>query len=168
MRKEINVGILVNTHGLRGEMKVKVLSDFVELRFYKGAVVHLTTPKEQVSLKIENVRESKGLLIVKFAGYDNINQVEAWKGCMLTVSEADLQELDEFEAYYHELQDAVVYDMDDEWLGQVVDVIETGANAVLRVKMEDKEILIPFVRAFVKEFDRKAKIMKVELMEGLV
>ena len=66
------------------------------------------------------------------------------------------------------MMDASVYDMDDNYIGKVIEVIETGANAVLRVQTEGKDILIPFVRTFVKEFDRKEKIMKVELMEGLV
>ena len=154
--KEINIGMLVNTHGLRGEMKVKVLTDFPQLRFQKGAVVHLQLAQGQFDLKVQHVRESKGQLLVKFEGYDDINQVEGWKGSMLTIREEELQELDEFEAYFHELQDAVS------------EIIETGANAILRVKTKDKDILIPFVRAFVKEFDRKNKVMKVELMEGLV
>ena len=62
----------------------------------------------------------------------------------------------------------MVYDMQGVQLGTVSEIIETGANAILRVKTKDKDILIPFVRAFVKEFDRKNKVMKVELMEGLV
>ncbi|MCR0568021.1 ribosome maturation factor RimM [[Clostridium] innocuum] len=166
--KEINIGMLVNTHGLRGEMKVKVLTDFPELRFHKGAVVHLQLAQEQLDLKVQHVHESKGQLLVKFEGYDDINQVEGWKGSMLTIREEELQELNEYEAYFHELQDAVVYDMEGVQLGTVSEIIETGANAILRVKTKDKDILIPFVRAFVKEFDRKSKVMKVELMEGLV
>ena len=110
--KEINIGMLVNTHGLRGEMKVKVLTDFPQLRFQKGAVVHLQLAQGQFDLKVQHVRESKGQLLVKFEGYDDINQVEGWKGSMLTIREEELQELDEFEAYFHELQDAVVYDME--------------------------------------------------------
>lgn len=166
--KEINIGILVNTHGLRGEAKVKCLSDFPEMRFRKGAKMYIHTSEGKIELCVERVRESKGLLIVKFKNYDNINQIEPWKGSKLTISEQSLQELDEFEAYYHELMDAMVYDLDDTYIGKVIEIIETGANAVLRVQTEEKDILIPFVRAFVKEFDRKEKIMKVELMEGLV
>lgn len=85
--KEINIGMLVNTHGLRGEMKVKVLTDFPQLRFQKGAVVHLQLAQGQFDLKVQHVRESKGQLLVKFEGYDDINQVEGWKGSMLTIRE---------------------------------------------------------------------------------
>lgn len=166
--KEINIGILVNTHGLRGEVKVKCLSDFPEIRFCKGAKMFIHTASGKLELCVERVRESKGLLIVKFKDYYDINQVEIWKGSKLTIDEQDLQELDEYEAYYHEMMEAKVYDMDDNYIGKVIEVIETGANAVLRVAAEDKAILIPFVRTFVKEFDRKEKIMKVELMEGMV
>ncbi|MCR0204085.1 ribosome maturation factor RimM [[Clostridium] innocuum] len=166
--KNINIGMLVNTHGLRGEVKIKVLTDFPQMRFHKGATVHLQLPTGELDLCVTGVRESKGQLLVKFEGYDDINQVEAWKGSMLTIREDELQELDAYEAYYYELQDAAVYTMDGTLLGTVTEIIETGANAVLRVKTADKDILIPFVRAFVKEFDRKAKVMKVELLEGLL
>ncbi len=94
---------------------------------------------------------------MKFKDYDDINQVEAWKGSTLTISEQDLHELDEDEAYYHEMMDASVYDMDNNFIGKVIEVIETGANAVLRVQTKNANILIPFVRTFVKEFDRKEK-----------
>ena len=62
----------------------------------------------------------------------------------------------------------MVYDMEGVQLGPVSEILETGANAILRVTSHDNGILIPLVRAVVKEFDRKNKVMKVELMEGLV
>ena len=76
--KEINIGMLVNTHGLRGEMKVKVLTDFPQLRFQKGAVVHLQLAQGQFDLKVQHVRESKGQLLVKFKGYDDIKVTYLW------------------------------------------------------------------------------------------
>lgn len=166
--KRVNIGVITNTHGLKGEVKVKCLTDFPEMRFKKGNTIHMQNRAEGMSACIQNIRMAKDLMIIKFEGYDDINQVEAWKGNMLSVTEDELHTLEDDEAYYYEIQDSEVYDMDEHYIGKVVEIIETGANAVLRVKMEKRDVLIPFVKAFVKEFDKKEKKMKVELIEGLL
>lgn len=165
--KKINVGIIVNTHGLRGEVKIKLLSDFPHLRFAKGAQVYMEYAKEEKELIVAGARVNKDMLIVRFEGCDDINIVEPWKGAVLYIYEDQLQDLDEDEAYFYEMKDARVYDMKETYLGVVNEIIETGANVVLRVSDGEKQMLIPFVKAFVKEFDRKEKIMHVEVMEGL-
>lgn len=166
--KEVNIGVIVNTHGLRGEVKVKCLSDSQQLRFAKKARVNLHHDGQKQELTIANVREAKGLLIVKFEGYDDINEVEAWKGSYLRVPVECLQKLSEEEAYFYELQNSKVYDMQEHYLGEVVEIIETGGAVVLRVKGEAQEVLIPFVKAFVKAFDKEEKIMHVEVLEGML
>ena len=166
--KQIKIGVITNTHGLRGEVKVKCLSDFPQLRFQKGASVNAQLPQGIKTLGIEQVRTAKDLLIVKFCEYDNIAQVEGMKGTLLSIDETSVQELDDDEAYFFEMQDSEVYELDGRYLGKVTEVLETGANAILRVSDGTQEVLIPFVKAFVKEFDKKNKIMKVELMEGLL
>lgn len=166
--KQIKIGVITNTHGLRGEVKVKCLSDFPQLRFQKGASVNAQLPQGIKTLEIEQVRTAKDLLIVKFCEYDNIAQVEGMKGTLLSIDETSVQELDDDEAYFFEMQDSEVYELDGRYLGKVTEVLETGANAILRVSDGTQEVLIPFVKAFVKEFDKKNKIMKVELMEGLL
>lgn len=165
--KDIKIGVITNTHGLKGEVKVKNLSDFLELRYRKGNVIHLHYGDESLPLRIQSVRDGKDLLIVKFEEFDDINQVEIWKGSCLYVEDSELQELEEDEAYYHELQDSKVYDMEAQYLGTVSEIIETGANVVLRVSGGERELLIPFVKAFVKQFDKLEKRMVVEVMEGL-
>ena len=166
--KEVNVGVIVNTHGLRGEVKVKCLSDSQALRFAKKAKVNLHQENTVQELCIANVREAKGLLIVKFEGFEDINEVEAWKGAVLSVPVDRLEQLSEEEAYFYELQNSKVYDMQEHYIGEVVEIIETGGHVVLRVKGEEQEVLLPFVKAFVKTFDKTAKIMHVELLEGML
>lgn len=166
--KQIKIGVITNTHGLRGEVKVKCLSDFPQLRYQKGAAVNVQLPQGQKTLYVANTRSAKDLLIVKFQNLDTIEEVEGMKGALLTIDEASVQELEEDEAYYFEMQDSEVYDMEGNFLGRVVEILETGANAVLRVRDGKQEVLIPFVKAFVKEFDKEKKVMKVELLEGLL
>lgn len=166
--KLIRIGILANTHGLRGEVKIKSLSDFTELRFVKGAQIYLQHQGELLPLTITQIREARGLLVVKFQGYDDINQVEPWKGDDIVLYEEDLHELEEDEAYFYELIDCDVVDMNNQYLGKVVEVIETGANAILRVRNDDKDVLIPYVKAFVKKFDRSLKQIQVEMLDGML
>lgn len=166
--KHINIGVITTTHALKGEVKVKCLTDFADIRFQKGKKIFMQSKQEQIVLQIQSIRKSKELLIIKFVGYDDIEAVEGWRGNLLSINESELHALADDEAYFFEMQDSEVYDMQDLYIGKVIEVIETGANAVLRVQMAEGQVLIPFVKAFVKEFNKKAKRMKVELMEGLL
>lgn len=165
--KKINVGVIVNTHGLKGEVKIKITSDFPDLRFAKRAHVYFDDGSETIELIVKATRFNKEMLLVVFEGYDDINKIEKYKGKTLYVYENQLQPLEEDEAYFFEMMNSVVYDMQENIIGSVVEVIETGANVVLRVRQDEEEKLIPFVKAFVKEFDKEKKIMHVELVEGL-
>lgn len=165
--KNIKVGMIVNTHGLRGDVKIKLLSDFPELRFAKGAKVYRTCDQGEQELTIQSSRMQKDMLITKFEGFEDINLVEGWKGSVLYIHEDQQQKLEDDEAYFHEIMHSEVYDREEHLLGTVVEIIETGANAVLRVQGVEREYLIPFVKSFVVAFDKEAKIMHVEMMEGL-
>lgn len=164
--KQIKIGVLVNTHGLKGEVKVKPMTDFPDIRFQKGNTINIQYQNTLLPVTIKQVREQKDLLLITFEGYDDINQVEPWKGSILSIDESQLHELEEDEAYYFELQDCEVYDNENQLLGTVSEVIETGANAVLRVRGE-REYLIPYVKAFITDFDAEAKRITVKMVEGL-
>lgn len=164
--KQIKIGVLVNTHGLKGEVKVKPMTDFPDIRFQKGNTINIQYQNTLIPVTIKQVREQKDLLLLTFEGYDDINQLEPWKGSILSIDESQLHELEEDEAYYFELQDCEVYDNENQLLGTVSEVIETGANAVLRVRGE-REYLIPYVKAFVTDFDAEAKRITVKMVEGL-
>lgn len=165
----IKIGVLTNTHGIRGEVKIKSLSDFTDIRFAKGKTILIQHNEEQLPLTIQTIRETKGMLLVKFEEYDHINQVEGLKGDYIVIDESKLHELEEDEAYFFELMNCQVEDMQGNDLGTVVEVIETGANAILRVRNQSgKDVLVPYVKAFVKAFDKEQKKIQIELMEGLV
>lgn len=164
--KQIKIGVLVNTHGLKGEVKVKPMTDFPDIRFQKGNTINIQYQDKLIPVAIKHVREQKDLLLLTFEEYDDINQVESFKGSVLSIDESQLHELEEDEAYYFELQDCEVYDETDHLIGTVCEVIETGANAVLRVRGE-REYLIPYVKAFVTDFDAQTKRITVKMVEGL-
>ena len=163
--EKIRVGVIVNTHALKGEVKVKSFSDFDEQRFAKGSVLYISYHNELIEVVVKSARESKGLLLVLFEGYEHINLIEKYKGCELFIKSSDLHELEEDEVYFHDLMMCDVYLEDNTYLGKVEEVLETGANAVLRV---NKTILIPFVKAFIKESDIENKKIVIFKVEGLL
>ena len=123
--KQIKIGVLVNTHGLKGEVKVKPMTDFPDIRFQKGNTINIQYQDKLIPVAIKHVREQKDLLLLTFEEYDDINQVEPFKGSVLSIDESQLHELEEDEAYYFELQDCEVYDESRFILiGTVCEVIE--------------------------------------------
>ncbi len=163
--EKLKIGIIVNTHGLKGEVKIKSFSDFNAIRFEKKKTLSILYQGEYVDVTIATSRENKGNVFVSFVGYEDINLVEKFRNCDVCINRDDLHELEEDEVYFIDLMGCEVYLEDGQLLGQVEDVLETGANAVLRV---NQKTLIPYVKAFVKEADIKNKRIVVYDVEGLL
>jgi 16S rRNA processing protein RimM len=177
-RKEVStvkewylVGKIVNTHGIRGEVRVISHTDFPEERYATGS--HLYVGKNRTSEKLEVVVEShrrhKNFDLLKFEGFNNINDVERFKGQSLYVSEDQLSELGENEFYYHEIIGCEVFDEKGERLGTISEILSPGANDVWVVKRKGKkDLLLPYIADVVKSVDPATKRVDVELMPGLV
>jgi len=168
--KYYSVGRIVNTHGIKGELKIVPLTDFPEKRFLQGEVVYLFEDNNNypIELRISSMRNHKNMLIIKFNGYDNINEVEKWKGKMLHVSEIQLHELEEGEYYYHQIIGAKVVTTENESIGNVIDVLSYPANDVWLIKdTNGNELLIPVVDEIIKDVDIANKLITIKWMEGL-
>lgn len=163
----ITVGKIVNTHGLKGELKILPHTHFADERFAAKAILYVLIDGNMQQLIVKTAREHKGMLLVCFEGFDDINQVEHWKNCYLYIEENQQAQLDEDEIYYRELLKMQVETCEGNVLGNVVEILETGANVVIRVKGE-KELLIPYVKRFIKEVDKEDNILKVELLDGML
>ena len=161
------IGYVAGTHGIKGEIRVKVQTDFVDERFAIGACVYLEKDQKMFPFTIESVRPHKGMLLVKMKEIFNLNEVEDWKSCRLCVSADQLHELDEDEIYYHDLLNMRVVDEADHELGHVSENIESGAHAIIRVKGE-KELLIPYVKSFIIHVDVKEHVLVARLIEGML
>lgn len=164
----VKIGKIVNTHGLKGELKIIPSTHFIEERFGKGASILIRKDSVHVHAKVERMRADRGMVYVVLEGLNDINAVEIYKGCDVFVDKADLHALDEDEVYYSQLMDCEVYTRDAVYVGRVVDVIETGANAVLRVQRESDSVLIPYVKVVVTAVDVEEKRIEIEAMEGLL
>lgn len=173
MEDLLTVGKLVNTHGIRGEIKVLSRTDFPDVRFAPGSTL-LIVPENggaQLEVTIEAGREHKGMYILKLKGYTDINQVEKYKGSLLKVTKAAAVELPDNEYYFHEIVGCEVF-ADDEAstrLGVVTDILTPGANDVWVVKPpKGADLLLPVIDDVVLEVDKEARKIKVHLMEGLL
>ncbi|MGJ9458836.1 ribosome maturation factor RimM [Oceanobacillus sp. CF4.6] len=166
--KMFNVGKIVNTHGIKGEVKIYRISDFEE-RFEPGESVYIMKDDKPIKLTIATHRLHKSFDLVQFKGYENINLVESLKGCELKIREEQLTDLNENEYYYHEIIGCKVYTTDDRKLGEIKEILSPGANDVWVIKQEKgKDILIPYIDDVVKEIDIDAEKVVIEPMEGLL
>lgn len=164
-----NVGKIINTHGIRGEVKVLRISDFEE-RFRIGEVIYLEKDRDEfIPLTIEGHRIHKGYDLLRFEGYNNLNDVEPFKGFHLKISEEQLTELEEDEYYYHEIIGCEVYTIEKQFIGTIKEILSPGANDVWVVKREKgKDVLIPYIEQVVKSVDIEQKKVIIETMEGLL
>lgn len=167
--KMFEVGKVVNTHGIKGEVKVLRISDFEE-RFEVGETLFLVMESDQfVELVIDAHRVHKGFDLIRFKGLENINDVEHFKGAILKITEEQLTDLEEDEFYYHEIIGCDVYLKSGEKLGNIKEILSPGANDVWVVQQErGKDVLIPYIEDVVKQVDIPDKKVVIEPMEGLL
>lgn len=163
----LRIGVISSTHGIRGEVKVFPTTDYPE-QFEKLESVFLDTGKEMRKLEIQKVRYFKNMVIVKFCGYDNINDIEPYKGKDLLITREQAVPLEEGEFFIADLIGSRVVTEEGEELGILDDVLETGANDVFSVKKADgKELLLPYIDECILEIDVDEKLITVHMMEGL-
>ena len=167
----LSVGKIVNTHGIRGELKILSSTDFPDVRFAPGNKLTFVNPEngQQVSATVDLYRPNKGTCLIKFKEYSNINEVEKYKGWELKVSKDQAIELPENEYFFHEIMGCRVVTDENEDIGQIVEILRPGANDVWVVKMnKGSQLLLPVIDDVVLDVDVQAKIVKVHLMEGLL
>lgn len=169
MSQFFNVGKIVNTHGIRGELKVLPLTDFPEERFAKGSKLVIETGEGQLPVTVESARLHKNMYVVRLNDFTNINEVEKYKGTMLKVSSEYQTELSEDEFYFHQIVGCEVVTDEGETLGTIKEILTPGANDVWVVKANNgKEILLPYIDDVILHVDVVNQKVTVHLMEGLV
>ena len=168
MEELFRVGVISNTHGIRGEVKVYPTTDNVR-RFDDLKEVILDTGKEQLILHVTSVKYFKNMVILKFKEFDNINDIIPYKGMDLLVTRENAIPLEEGEYYIADIIGSKVITDEDKILGTLTDVLQTGANDVYVVKTKDgKEVLLPSIEECILDTDIENKIVKVHIMKGLL
>jgi 16S rRNA processing protein RimM len=166
----LNVGKIVNTQGIKGEVRVISQTDFPELRYQKGAKLTLfQEQKAPVELIVKSHRKHKNFDILSFENHPNINDVEKYRDGILKVDKTDLTELAEDEFYYHEIIGLTVFDENQQALGKIKEILSPGANDVWVVQRpKKKDILLPYIDSVVKVIDLEKGQVFVEIPEGLI
>lgn len=168
MEQLLQVGVITQTHGVRGEVKVFPTTDDAE-RFKKLKHVLLDTGKETLPLEIQSVKFFKQFVILKFKGIDDINEIEKYKRCPILVERKDAVPLEDDEYFIADMIGMDVITEDGAIFGILKDVIETGANDVYVMESPVYgEVLVPAIKECILDVDIKGRKMKIHLMNGLI
>lgn len=164
MSSRIEIGSVLGTHGIRGE--VRFLS-YGDLDLEPGQRLYLDDSDESAHLTVVSARPHKGCQLVLFEGVSGIDAAAALKKTVLFIDKADLPEPEEGEYYHFDLIGMDVVTDLGESLGKITGIIETGSKDVYEVEGPAGEILLPAIPDVILEVDLEENRMKVHLLEGL-
>ncbi|MCY9375741.1 MULTISPECIES: ribosome maturation factor RimM [Bacillus] len=170
-KRWFHVGKIVNTHGIKGEVRVISKTDFAEERYKPGNTLYLFMDgsNEPVEVTVNTHRLHKQFHLLQFKERQSLNEVEGLKNAIIKVPEEDLGELNEGEFYFHEIIGCEVFTEDGELIGKVKEILTPGANDVWVIgRKGKKDALIPYIESVVKHIDVSEKKIEIELMEGLI
>jgi 16S rRNA processing protein RimM len=167
MENYLRVGVITTTHGIHGEVKVFPTTDDVN-RFKMLKTVVLDTGKERIHLEVEGVKFFKQMVILKFKGIDDINEIEKYRGKDILIPRENAVKLDQDEYFIYDLIGSEVMTEEGSKLGILSEILQTGANDVYVVKTEDnREVLLPSIKECILDVDLINKKILVHIMRGL-
>lgn len=168
MEQFFQIGVISSTHGVRGEVKVYPTTDD-PARFKLLKEVLLDDGRTRRPVQIEQVRFFKRMVIVKFKGYDSLNDVERLRRASLYVPREEAVPLEEDEYYVADLLGMEVVTEDEKPFGRIVDVMQTAANDVYVIKSpRHGEVLVPAIADCILEVSVEENRMKIHLLDGLL
>lgn len=167
MQKYFEVGQIVNTFGIKGQLKVKPFTDDMK-RFEELKTVYICKKNEMKKVEIEDVKYNKQCVLLKVKGIEDLTEAEKYKGLFLKIDRKNAKKLPKDTYFIADILGLEVYTDEGELLGKVDDIFPTGANDVYVVKNElGKQILLPSIPEVLKEIDLEKGKVIVHLIEGL-
>jgi len=166
----LSIGEVVRPHGVRGELRVRILTEYPE-RLHLHTHFYLADPdftEKVYRYAVERIRLRRDVLLLKLEGCNSRTAAEALRGMLVQIPLEDAVPLEEGEYYLFQLLGVDVETEQGEWLGRVVEVLETGANDVYVVRGPRGEVLVPAISEVVRALDLVAKRMVIHLMPGLL
>ena len=168
MQKYFEVGQIVNTFGIKGLVKVKPFTDDPE-RFEELKKVYICKKDNLIEVEIEEVKYHKDMVLLKLKGIDDMNQAETLKGLYLKIDRKNAKKLPKDTYFIADLIGLDVYSDENELLGKLEDIYNTGANDIYVVKSElGKQLLLPSIPDVIKEIDLEKEKIIVHLLKGLI
>lgn len=162
--EKLLIGEIVNTHGIKGELKVRSFSDFMKQRLAKGQQIIAGIE----CFTVEYAREHQNVWLLKLVGFDDINQVERLRNVKLYVDRASISKLPNGQYYFFELVGCQVIDQFQQLVGVVSKVESTGFQELLRVDTGSRMVLIPFIPVFIKHVNLGKQVIEIHTIEGLI
>ena len=168
MTKYLEIGQIVNTFGIKGEVKINPFTDDIK-RFDKLKTIYIENKKVKKEYKIENVKYHKNMVIMKIKDIDTIEQAEELRNAYILIDREDEEPLEDGIYYIVDLIGLEVYTDEGKLLGKVDDIFNTGSNDIYVVKDEfGKQILLPGIPDVLKQVDLEHKKITVHLIPGLI
>ena len=158
------IGHVVRPFGLRGELRVQLLTEYPE-RLVRLRTVYLGPEVEPWT--VEGVRLHQEAALFKLVGCDDRTSADTLRGALVQITLEDAVPLEEDEYYEHQIVGITVMEEDGTLLGKVTEIINTGANDVFVVVGPDGELLLPAIESVILEIDLDADRMVVHVLEGL-
>lgn len=168
--KYINIGKIINTHGIKGECKIQSYSDFDDIRYKKGNTVYILFDNTYIPCIVQTYRKHKGFPLVSFEQLQDINMVEKYKNCNVYITKQDQTTLPKGQYYRSELIGLQVFDSEGNRLGTVISVEEIkGAQNNLRIEKEDgTQFLVPYIPSFILKVNLDENSLTIRMDEGLL
>ena len=168
MQEYFEIGQIVNTFGIKGEVKVNPFTDDVE-QFERLKSILVVKNKQLVEMEIENVRYQKHLVILKLKNIEDMNTAEKLKGCYIKIHRKDARKLPKGKYFIADIIGSGVVTDDGKSLGKVDDIYNTGSNDIYVVKDElGKQLLLPAISDVIKEINLNERKIVAHLLKGLV
>ena len=167
MEKFLEIGQIVNTRGLKGEVKVNSYSEDPE-RFEKIKIIILKQKEKHQEYEIQKVSYTKNQVVLKLKNIDTIEEAEKLRNSIILIDREELEELPEDVYYIADLIGLDVYTDENDYLGKVDDIFSTKSNDVYVVKDDlGKSKLLPGIPEVIKEISLDSGKIIVHLIEGL-
>lgn len=164
----IAVGAIVAAHGVKGNLKIKPLTDDPE-RFKELQLVYVELKDDSViQLHIKDIKINDGFILLAFDEVSDRNTAESLRGGLICITKQELLPLSDNEFYQFEVVGYDVKTTNGELLGKVEEILDLSANDVLVVKSREKEFLIPLIREVIKKINRERKEFVIEPIDGLL
>ena len=166
--KYLEIGQIVNTFGIKGMVKVKPFTDNIE-RFSNLEKIYIKNKSGQTEYKIQEVKYHKNMVLIKFEGIENPEQADLLRNSYLIVDRETEEPLEAGRYYIVDMIGLDVFTDDNEYLGKLEDIYNTGSNDIYVVKNElGKQVLLPAIEDVIKNIDMDNKKVIVHLIPGLV
>ncbi len=174
MRKDeyIVLGKIVNTHGVKGKLRVKPYVDSLDQLINRRTLKIRDSQNNIKEYTVKSAGPHKNFVLVKIRGVNNLEQAQSLLGCDIVIERKELETLPKGEYFWVDIIGMKVFTLEGKELGVVKSIFRTGSNDIYVVESKifekEKEILIPAIEDVVKKVDLEKNVIIVDLVEGLL